>query len=168
MPITNKKIAWGTIAVFMLLLIANFAFASSKTIKVQETELVKIGANTVDPDGDSVYIRYSRPLNDKGEWQTNYGDAGEYNLEITASDGKRESTETIRLIVEKKNRAPFLLEKEISLKETQMVDLKSIVSDPDGDSLKFSFQPPFDIEGRWQTGYYDQGSYIAKFKIDDG
>ena len=168
MPLTNKKIAWGVIIVLIILLITNLAFASSKTIKVQETELVKISTNTVDPDGDSVYISYSKPLNDQGKWQTNYGDAGEYNLEITASDGEKESTETIRLIVEKKNMAPFLLEKDISVKETQLVDLKSIVSDPDGDSLKFSFQPPFDIEGRWQTGYYDQGSYIAKFIVDDG
>ena len=114
MPLTNKKIAWGVIIVLIILLITNLAFASSKTIKVQETELVKISTNTVDPDGDSVYISYSKPLNDQGKWQTNYGDEGEYNLEITASDGEEESTETIRLIVEKKNMAPFLLEKDIS------------------------------------------------------
>ena len=168
MPMIKKKIIIGIMALLIAILVVNFAFASSKTITVKETELVKIGANITDPDQDSINLRYSLPLNNEGEWLTNYGDAGEYNIEITASDGKKETTETIKLIVEHKNRPPFLSEEKIIIKENQLIDLKSIVSDPDNDKLKFSFQPPFDEEGLWQTGYYDQGSYNIKFSIDDG
>src|SRR3989344_2737079 len=121
----------------ILILIVSSAVAAVKTFKVQETDLVKINAEAIDPDNDQVTYYYSPPLDENGEWQTGYDDAGEYSIEVTASDGQQESKEEIRLVVENKNQPPYVTENKITVKETQTVDLKKIVLDPDDDVLSY-------------------------------
>ncbi len=137
------------------------------TLKVKETELVRLRVEGRDLDKDDVFYRYSLPLNDRGEWQTDYGDAGEYNLKVTASDGSAETVQYIKLIVEKKNRLPQLIQKKITVREGDIVDLKSTVYDRDKDILTFSFDEPFNDDGKWRTGDDDQGTYRMEFSVSD-
>jgi hypothetical protein len=165
MAAKTRKIILSLLIMFILI---NTAIAAVKTFQVQETDLVKIEPHAIDPDNDHVVYYYSPPLDDNGEWQTGYEDAGEYNLEIKASDGMNESIKKVKVIVENKNRPPQLTENKIFIKETQKFDLKEIISDPDNDALSYSFKEPFDSNGVWQPGYEDSGLYIAEMIISDG
>src|SRR3989338_9561281 len=53
---------------------------------VKETELVNLVPNAEDPDKDALIFTFTSPLDDNGQWQTTYGDAGEYTITVTASD----------------------------------------------------------------------------------
>ncbi len=156
-----------TITIMMLLLLP-LVLAATKTFRVQETEFVRLRPQAVDADNDKIVYTFSEPLDEQGEWQTDYDDAGEYPITITASDGISQTTEEVLLIVENKNQPPKLAENKIVVKETQAVDLKSLVVDQDKDVLRFVFQPPFDRQGQWQTGYEDAGRYVVIFTADDG
>src|SRR3989338_3178201 len=57
-------------------------------IIVEETELVSLVPTANDPDADLLAYTFTSPLNENGEWQTTYGNAGEYTVTITASDGE--------------------------------------------------------------------------------
>lgn len=163
------RVAPAIILVMMLFfLLLPLAWAATKTFRVQETEFVRIKPQAVDADNDQIIYTFSEPLDEQGEWQTGYDDAGEYPITITASDGITDTTEEILLIVENKNQPPYLEENKIVVKETQEIDLIPSVKDADGDVLSFSFQPPFDRHGRWQTDYDDEGRYLVTFTANDG
>ncbi len=162
-----KKIM-SLLVLFSLLLIVPSAIGATKIFNVQETDLVTLSPEALDPDNDQVTYSYSPPLDKKGQWQTGYDDAGEYVLKIVASDGKQETTKEIMLIVKNKNQPPYLTEKKITVKELQTLDLKQFAADPDADPLEFVFTSPFDKNGLWKPGYDDQGTFLAKFSIKDG
>src|SRR3989338_5939922 len=153
--------------VFLLILIP-MILAATRTFHVQETDFVKIVPKAIDLDYDAVVFNFSEPLDEKGEWQTTYDDEGEYEIEILASDGKDTSKEKVRLIVSNKNQPPVIKEKLLMMKESQVVDLREIVDDPDGDVLKFEFKEPFNQEGRLNTTYDDEGLHLAEFTVSDG
>ncbi len=163
---TAKKALMGFILI--LILLAAMGLAEVKTFKVKEMDLVKIVPEASDLDKDTIIYYYSYPLNENGEWQTTYGDAGEYYLNVTASDGKSEEIQRVKLVVDKVNRAPLILEKKLVIKETQTIDLKSIIKDPDGDPLAYSFNPPFNPSGVWKTKFGDARSFLASFVVSDG
>jgi hypothetical protein len=81
---------------------------AAKTLTVQETELVRLHVD-VEDDSETT-VTYSEPLDSKGEWQTNYGDAGSYTVTVTVDDGEYSTTQTVNLVVEKKNRAPKIID----------------------------------------------------------
>src|SRR3989344_3220200 len=132
MAVQSAKLILGLSLVVLLMFTAS---AAIKTFTVEETDFVRIAPEAVDLDGDKINYSYSPPLDERGEWQTDYNDAGEYNINITASDGKEETSRTVKIIVNNKNQPPEITEKKITIKETQLVDLKSIISDPDQDAL---------------------------------
>jgi len=156
------------IVLFVLLLIISSVFAATRVFHVEETDFVKINVNAVDPDQDRVTYTFSEPLDEKGEWQTDFGDAGEYIVNITASDGQGVSVEQVKVIVDTKNRAPFVKDKQIIVHENDVVDLKKVVEDYENDPLGFFFSGPFDQEGLWKPSYSDAGSYVFTFTVDDG
>ncbi len=149
-------------------LIVPSAIGVVKTFQVEETDLVTISPEALDPDNDQIIYSYSPPLNEQGQWQTGYEDAGEYLLKITASDGINQTTKEVTLIVDNKNQPPYLTEKKITVKELQLLDLKQFVTDPDHDVLEYIFTKPFDRSGLWVPDYDDQGTFVAKFNILDG
>ncbi|MEW5897447.1 MAG: Ig-like domain-containing protein [Nanoarchaeota archaeon] len=165
---TGKKVLLGIFLLLILGAIVNSALAAVRIYHVRETDFVRLSVNATDADKDKVSYYYSEPLDENGEWQTDYGDAGVYNITIIASDGVNEVKKDVRLIVDKKNQPPHITESRITVKETQMISLKEFVSDPDGNPLEFTFSEPFDKEGKWQTDYNDAGSYVAVFKVSDG
>nr|MBT4247197.1 hypothetical protein [Candidatus Woesearchaeota archaeon] len=156
------------IVLFVLLLLVTSVFAATRVFRVQETDFVKVNVNAVDPDQDRVTYAFSSPLDEKGEWQTDFGDAGEYFINITASDGNSTSVEQVKILVAKKNRAPYIKEKKITIKENEVVDLKKVVEDHENDPLRFLFSGPFDKEGIWKPSYSDAGTYVFTFTVDDG
>ena len=67
---------------------------------VTEGDLVSFpNLKATDPDGDPIKYTFSKPLNDKGEWQTKVGDKGEYVVTITASDGTNSVDQKIKIVV---------------------------------------------------------------------
>ncbi|MFA6461937.1 MAG: PKD domain-containing protein [Candidatus Woesearchaeota archaeon] len=161
------KILYG-FALILLLFLVSVAEGEVRAYYVKETDLVRINPQVVDPDNDKLTYYFSYPLNEQGEWQTNYGDAGEYYINITASDGQSQTNQRILLIVEKKNRAPQIIDRKVLAKETQVIDLKTLVKDDDGDPLSYVFSPPFDKSGLWKTTYGDEGYFVTNFWVSDG
>ena len=162
--ITTKLI----IAAVIFILVLHTALAAVRTFRVQETDFLSVMPQGYDADNDAITYNFSSPLDSLGEWQTDYGDAGEYEVFITASDGTSQTTEEIKIIVQDRNEPPRLKANKIEVKESQDVDLKKIVEDPEQDPLEFSFDKPFNDEGIWSTGYEDEGEYIVVFSADDG
>ena len=91
---------WILLITSIILLLASSANALVFT--VTEGELVKIKLKATDPDGNPLTYNFSWPLNEKGEWQTKTGDAGQYNVVVTVSDGTKISEEGFTLIVKEK------------------------------------------------------------------
>jgi hypothetical protein len=156
------------IVLLILVVSISSGLAALKTFHIQETDYVKVTPEAVDADEDNVIFYYSPPLDENGEWQTGYDDAGEYPLTIIASDGINQTEEEILLIVDNKNQAPYLTEKKITIKEKQTIDLKQIIVDPDQDPLDYVFNTPFDNSGVWETSYEDAGSFVTEFLVNDG
>jgi len=156
-----------TIGVIFIALIS-FVMATPKTFTVQETDLVKMNPSATDPDGDDVVYYFSAPLDKNGEWQTGYDDAGEYDIEIIASDGVDRSVEKVKLIVENRNLPPIVTEKKFTLKEMQTFSMKEFIEDPDQDALEYTFSTPLDSNGIWQPGYDDSGSLVVEIVVSDG
>ncbi|MBI4152380.1 hypothetical protein HY495_01605 [Candidatus Woesearchaeota archaeon] len=166
---TTRVILIGILFLFLLgLALASFPLASVQILRVTETDLVRLQIEGHDADDDQLTYTYSPPLNQQGEWQTTYGDAGEYNLRIAASDGKVETTEFVKLIVDQKNRPPRLRQEKITVSEGEMISLKNNVEDLEGDALTFIFSPPFNRDGEWLTDGRDQGTYRVEIQADDG
>ncbi len=162
-----KKVI-SLLVLFFLILIIPSAIGAMKTFHVQETDLVKITPEALDPDHDQVSYSYSLPLDKNGQWQTGYNDAGEYLLKITASDGVNQTTKEVLLIVDNKNQPPYGTEKKVQVKELQSLNLKKFAADPDGDPLEYTFTKPFDKNGVWVPGNDDQGTLVTTFKVSDG
>ncbi len=163
----NLKQIMSVFVLFSFLLIIPSAIGA-KTFHVQETDMVTISPETLDPDNDQVTYTYSAPLDKDGQWQTGYDDAGEYRLKIVASDGAYQTTKEVVLVVENKNQPPYLKEKKVMVKELQRLNLKQFVADPDEDPLEYVFTAPFDKNGLWIPSYDDQGTFVAKFSVKDG
>ncbi|MBT4539253.1 PKD domain-containing protein [Candidatus Woesearchaeota archaeon] len=156
------------LSIIMILLLVQGAVAASRTFRIQETDFVKITADAIDLDQDKVVYYYTPPLDDQGEWQTNFNDAGEYNITITASDGIDQTTQQVSLIVTNKNQPPVVTENKLSIKEKQTIALRDFVQDADQDALEFTFSPPFDREGEWTPDYNDAGEIVTTFTVSDG
>ncbi len=157
-------------ALFVILLFAApFVLAVNKTLTVEEGDLVKFKTKTVDIDGDVVVFAYSPPIDEKGEWQTTFTDAGNYTVAITASDGKSETKEEILLVVQNKNAAPVLaVPEKIEVNEGDAIQLNASVADPDNDKVTLTFSAPFSEKGMWKTGFTDAGEHKVTVTASDG
>lgn len=158
----------GFVMIVIVVLLLSFVSAATRTFYVQETDFVKILPEAVDDDNDDLTYEFSAPLDEKGEWQTGFDDAGEYEVEITVSDGENEVVENVLLVVEDKNQAPELKDNKVVVDEGEVVSLKSLVKDGDKDVLVYSFNTPFDSNGEWQTTNRDAGEYVVQFSVNDG
>ena len=82
---------WVSVSIIFLLL--TLAVSSAVTLEYNEGELVKLAPEAEDIDGDPIKFVYSSPLNQSGEWQTTYDDAGTHVTTVYAFDGKDYSEE---------------------------------------------------------------------------
>ncbi len=135
----------------------------------REGDLIAFDPIGLDPDGDVITYSYSRPLDEKGEWQTGIGDEGTYLVTISASDGKTEVEKKVVILVLSANRAPTIdgLE-DMTVAEGDLVVLKPKIFDYNGDEVSVLYSKPFNENGEWQTDYEDSGVYVAKITVNDG
>lgn len=124
--------------------------------------------NATDPDGDILTYYFEPPLDEKGEWKTQRGDAGRYFTNISVSDGKNITVQTVILIVEPLNRPPYLSAiRPIIVQEGQEVRINPKVSDPDNDSVKVAYSG-WRSSFPYKTTYDDAGDHIVIITADDG
>ncbi len=148
-------------------------------ILVQETELVSLVPNAEDLDKNTnLVFTYTSPLNDNGEWQTQYGDAGEYTVTVTASDGEATTSRDVLIIINKREESPTIdsarpIESGLEADETQAVDFSIEASDLNKDPLSYSWkldgaESGTDDKYSYQTTYDDSGSHTVKVEVSDG
>ena len=139
-------------------------------IEVEETELVDLQVRAEDLDQDNITYLFSPPLNDEGKWQTNYTDAGEYVVTITASDGENTVEQKVLLVVKKNNVAPAIhgLTSRLTADEGDTVTLDAEVSDLNEDLVTVTFSAPFDQDGKWKTDHTSAGEYDVMVTASDG
>ena len=145
---------------------------------VKETELVNLVPNAEDPDKDTLIFTFTSPLDDNGQWQTTYGDAGEYTITVTASDGSLTASKEVLIIVNRKEEAPTLdsftpEETTIIVDETEQVAFSVAASDLNEDILRYSWKLDGvsignDDSAEYKTTYEDSGSHTVKAIVSDG
>ena len=139
-----------------------------RTIAIDENQELDLGVDIVDPDNDVVEYTFSAPLNDDGKWDTNYGDAGEYVVTITATDGVHTAIEDVNLVVNRVNVAPELSGVEnINAQEGDLIEFMPEVMDPNGDSIELTVSAPLDM-GTFQTDHTSAGVYEIVVTATDG
>src|SRR3989338_178785 len=153
------------------------AASGQNVVIVQETQLVKLRPVAQDPDADQLTFSYTTPLNAQGEWQTTYGDAGQYTVTITASDGELESSKDALIIVNKKEEPPTISAAEPSAIQQAMdenADLTFSVtaSDLNKDTLTYSWK----LDGEdvsqtesytYRSDYRSEGAHTLKVEMGD-
>ena len=137
-------------------------------INVKENEPVKLNLVVSDPDDDPVTYTFSQPLNKDGEWKTNYGDAGEYIVTITATDGKLSTEKKVKIVVERVNVPPTVeAVRDLVVNEGEEVKFSPRVSDPNGDEVTVTVSEPL-REGSFDTDHTSSGEYMIKVFASDG
>ena len=139
--------------------------------RVVEGDLVNFpNLKAMDPDGDTITYTFTAPLDATGRWQTREGDAGEHVITITASDGKNEVAQQVKIIVETKNKAPTITlssPKEIKVNEGDAVSIEVEARDPDEDPVTLTFSGW--MEGATRTTTYDDaGTHTVIITASDG
>lgn len=165
----------GFLVIAILLLPAVFSIGN---FVIQETEKIALRPEAEDSDNDALVIAYSYPLNKYGEWQTKYGDAGNYNVNITVSDGETSASEQVLIIVTKKEEPPLIgsfhpLKDILNINENENIDFDITASDKNNDNLSYawylddSFISASD-KLTYGTTYDSEGTYTISVIVSDG
>ncbi|MBU0628692.1 MAG: hypothetical protein KKC75_05860 [Nanoarchaeota archaeon] len=150
----------------------------AKVLITKETDLISLKPKVTDPDKDKIVFTYSTPVSAEGKWQTKYGDAGEYTVTVTASDGQASTTRDVLIIVNKKEEAPTIddaIPKETALdvKENTKLDFSIRASDLNNDPIKYSWnlddkEVSKDKAYNYEVGYDAAGQHSVKIVVSDG
>ena len=91
-------------------------------------------------------------------------------LTLHACDQQQCSNSTLTLVIYNVNLPPALLPlQDVTVKETETVQINPAASDPDEDILHFSFTSPLGKRsGKWKTTFEDQGEYTTYVTATDG
>lgn len=134
-------------------------FSSITPQTIKEGQKVTVKPSAKDPDGDSVEYVFDFPLDETGAWQTEIGDAGEYEILVTATDGDQMSEQVFMLVVEAVNKAPVIeLESPVLAQESETVQLNPVITDPEGDEVRVSYSGWMTSNTK-ATGYDDSGNH---------
>src|SRR3989338_6859572 len=134
------------LAIFLtLFLVLIYSASSLKTFEINETDRISLAPKADDPDADRLVYAFTEPLNESGEWQTTYGDSGDYKATVTVSDGENEVSEEVFIIVNKKEEKPAIDDSEpkgdsISINEGGTVKFKIAASDLNNDQLSYEWK----------------------------
>jgi len=126
--------------IFLIIILLQLVFvnAQSTNITVNEGDFVSLKPEAIDEDMDNIIYNFSQPLDQNGEWQTGYEDAGEYKITVTASDGKLTDTQKVLLVVKDKNRAPFFEPlNNIAINENEQIIFNVTATDLDNDEITY-------------------------------
>jgi hypothetical protein len=137
---------------------------------VNETQLVNLKIDAYDPDADTIRYTFSEPLNENGQWQTSYGDAGDYVVLITASDKELTTSKKILLRVLKKNEAPVIagVQDTMTVEEFETIRLQPEITDVNRDNITVTISEPVGDDGIWETDHTSAGSYTVTITATDG
>lgn len=139
-----------------------------QVIKVKENEMVNLNVDVKDPDNDQVTYSFTKPLSPEGKWKTDYGDAGEYVITLTATDGKLSTDKKIKLIVERVNVPPVIaLLNNMVVDEGKVVTFEPKVTDPNNDPVTVTVSDPLK-SGSWSTDHQSAGDYKITVTASDG
>ena len=139
-----------------------------QVIEVDENEMVKLNVKVSDPDQDAVEYTFTPPFNNVGQWKTNYGDAGEYVVSLTATDGKLTTEKQLKIVVNRVNVPPVVSGvADLHLKEGELVRFNPVVSDPNGDEVTVTVSEPLQ-SGTFKTDHTSAGEYQVKIVASDG
>jgi hypothetical protein len=146
----------------------SLAPASRFTIEAVEGDLIQLKPEALDPDGDVVEFTFTKPFDTNGQWQTEIGDEGKYDVVVGASDGKSTTTETVTVIVTRANRPPVVDCREIVVNEGEIVDLHKgcTVSDEDSGEVIVTYSG-WMSGWKYQTGYDDAGAHTVTITASD-
>ena len=140
----------------------------AQVITVKENEKVRLNIKVTDPDEDTVSYTFSKPLNAEGTWQTSYGDAGEYIVTITATDGRLTTEKNVKIIVERVNVPPIISPlRDIIVKEGETVTFEPTVSDPNKDPVTVRVSEPLK-NAVFKTDHTSAGEYQILVQATDG
>ena len=144
------------------------ASLETKTLTVNENEVVRLKLSANDPDNDKLSYSFSPPLNELGVWRTKYGDAGEYLVIIKATDGKSSTEMPVKIIVKKVNVPPVIKNlKDIKVKEGETITFNPEVIDPNGDKVDISVSEPLKTYS-FATDHTSAGEYQITVAATDG
>lgn len=168
----------GVVLLLIIFLIFPYSVFSIATFTVQETEKVSLQTNATDPDADKLITIYSMPMNKNGEWQTAYGDAGEYKATITVSDAMTNVSEEVLIIVKKKEESPIIdsyapKEDVLDIKETESISFEVLASDLNKDALSYKWlldgkEVKEGLEFSYDATYNDAGKHKVSVVVSDG
>ncbi len=149
----------------------------AKVLIVKETDLISLRPKASDPDEDKLIFSYTTPLDKEGKWQTTYGNAGEYTITITASDGQLTATKDVLIIVNKKEEPPVIEEslpeeETLKAKENSKLEFSIKASDLNKDPLTYSWKLDGTETSKTQSytyniGYDDAGQHTVKITVSD-
>lgn len=138
------------------------------TLALNEGDLVALKLKATDPDGDKLTYAFDKPLNAEGKWQTKAGDAGDYNVKISVSDGKNTVSSDLKIVVTKLNKAPVLENiADVKVKEGDTVTLAVKAADADDDKLTYSYSGWMTAPS-YTTNYNDAGDHEVTVTVSDG
>ena len=167
-----KKIIILFLVIFVSLI---YTADSLKVFDINETDKLSLVPKAEDPDADKLAYTFSDPLNKKGEWQTDYGDAGEYKTSVSVSDGITQVSEEVFITVHKKEEKPVIgsftpKEDSLSINEGKSIKFNADASDVNDDKLDYKWLVNGKVvsEGNnmaFEAGYKDAGDYIIEFIV---
>ncbi len=138
------------------------------TISVESGETISLNARAEDTDGDAVTITYSGWMNTSTKTTTK-NDAGEHTVTISATDGKATVVKTVSVSVTHTNKAPVLERiSDITVTEGDQVLITARATDPNDDTLSYTFSQPITPDGTWSTRKGDEGNYTITVTASDG
>ncbi len=130
-------------------------------IKIKEGQKASVKPSAEDPDGDALTFSYDFPINETGSWQTEIGDAGDYEVKVTASDGELTVEAMVIITVEAVNRPPVIeLDTPVTIKEGDAVTLEPVITDPEGEEVRISYTGWMNTNTK-TTGYDDSGEHTV-------
>jgi len=157
-----------------------------------EGDLVELTVLATDADNDPLtydvegdFAKYFDTTTNKIEWPTTKGDAGNYEIIFTVSDGLNIKHKTYNLIIEpEENIAPYFtsiagesVEGDINLSTEEGKNLNFTVKAKDDNSEQLSYYASgdlieyFDTDNQtfnWTPENGDYGDYEIEFVVDDG
>lgn len=114
-----------------------------------------------DPDNDDLDYLFEAPFdNEENAWQTERGDAGHYEVEVSVTDGEYSDTAIVCFDVLPGNKAPVLSVDDVTGREGETLTLDVACNDPDGDAVRIAYSGDFE-SGVISADYDSAGTYTV-------
>ena len=148
---------------------AEVDYSGYPNFEFNEGELVSFSSlKAVDPEGNEITYTFATPLNNDGEWQTTIGDAGQYLVTITASDGTLESSQEVVVVINSVNNPPVMeLMDDLEVDEGETLTINPVVNDADDDELTITYSG-WMTSDTYTTTHDDSGIYLVTITVSDG